>query len=95
MQPLDDRVLVKPDEAAKMSAGGIVLPGSTKDTSPSQEGTVIAVGPGAHLNDSTRGPMEVKPGDRVLFSRYGGPIVEVDGTEHKIMKEKEIFGIFS
>ncbi|HEV58895.1 MAG TPA: co-chaperone GroES [Phycisphaerales bacterium] len=91
LKPLDDRVVVKPNEAEEKTAGGIVLPDAAKEK-PLQ-GKVIAVGPGKLLDSGKRGEMSVKKGDTVVFGKYGGSDIEIDGTEYKILRESEILGI--
>ena len=89
--PLEDRVVVKPQEAEEKTAGGIVLPDSAKEKP--LMGTVIAVGPGKMLDSGNRGAMSVKKNDVVLYGKYGGSDVEVDGVDYKILRESEILGV--
>jgi len=89
--PLEDRIVVKPQEAEAKTAGGIVLPDSAKEKP--LMGKVIAVGPGKMLDSGNRGAMSVKKNDVVLYGKYGGSEVEVDGTEYKILRESEILGV--
>jgi chaperonin GroES len=91
VRPLDDRVLIKPLEAEKKTAGGIVLPDTAKEKP--QKGTVVAVGPGKILEDGSRGEMSVKVGNRVLFAKYSGAEVTIDGVEHQIMHEGDVLAI--
>ena len=92
LQPLADRVLVKrSDEADEKSAGGIIIPDTAKEKP--QRGRVVAVGPGAIKEDGTRTPLEVKKGDRVLFGKYSGTEVKLDGEEYVIMQENDILGV--
>ena len=91
LKPLEDRVVVKPQEAEEKTAGGIVLPDSAKEKP--LMGKVVATGPGKLMDSGKRGEMSVKKGNVVLFGKYGGSDVEVDGTEYKIMRESEILGI--
>jgi chaperonin GroES len=88
---MEDRIVVKPQEAEEMTAGGIVLPDSAKEKP--LIGTVVSVGPGKMLDSGNRGKMSVKKKDVVLYSKYGGTDVEVDGKEYKIFRESEILGI--
>jgi chaperonin GroES len=88
LRPLDDRVVVKPSEAEETTAGGIVLPDSAREKP--QRGTVVAVGPGKLLDSGNRGELSVKVGDVVIYGRYGGSEVEVDGQEMKILRETDI-----
>ncbi|MBL7215394.1 MAG: co-chaperone GroES [Phycisphaerae bacterium] len=91
LNPLEDRVVVKPQEAEAKTAGGIVLPDSAKEKP--LMGKVISVGPGKMLDSGNRGAMSVKKNDVVLYGKYGGSDVEVDGVEYKILRESEILGI--
>lgn len=91
IKPLDDRVLVKRLEAEERTAGGIVLPDTAQEKP--QRGRVIAVGPGARREDGQRNPMSVKEGQVVLFGRYAGTEIKIDGEEHTIMRESELLGV--
>ncbi len=91
LKPLEDRVVVKPQEAEAVTAGGIVLPESAKEKP--LMGDVVAVGDGKLLDSGARGEMSVKKGDVVLYGKYGGSEVEVDGVEYKILRESELLGI--
>lgn len=88
LRPLDDRVVVQPNEAEETTAGGIVLPDSAKEKP--QRGTVVAVGPGRLLDSGNRGEMSITDGDTVIYGRYGGSDIEVDGKEMKILRESDI-----
>ena len=88
VRPLDDRVLVRPTESEDKTAGGIVLPDSAKEKP--QQGTVVAVGPGTLLDSGERGKLSVKKGDKVLYGKYAGTEVTVDGKEMMIMKESDL-----
>jgi chaperonin GroES len=88
LRPLDDRVVVQPLEAEEMTAGGIVLPDAAKEKP--QRGKVLAAGPGKLLDSGNRGELSVKIGDEVIFGKYGGSEVEVDGEELKILRESDI-----
>ncbi len=90
LQPLADRVLIRPLQAEEVRASGIVIPDTAKEKS--QEGEVLAVGPGK-LEDGVRRAMDVKVGDTVLFSKYGGDEITVDGEELKILGEGDILAI--
>ena len=92
-RPLHDRVLVQPMDGEEKTAGGIIIPDTAKEK-PS-EGKVIAVGPGAKTEDGKILPMEVKVGDLVLFGKWSGTEVKIDGVEYSIMKESDIMGIMS
>lgn len=88
LNPLDDRVVVKPSPAEETTAGGIVLPDAAREKQ--QRGEVIAVGPGKLLDSGERSPLSVDVGDLVLFGKYGGTEIEVDGDEVKILRESDI-----
>jgi len=91
LKPLDDRIVVKPQEAEERTAGGIVLPDTAKEKP--MTGKVIAVGPGKLLDSGERGKMSVKKNDVVVYGKYSGSEVELDGTEYKILRESEILGV--
>ncbi len=88
IRPLDDRVVVQPAEAEETTAGGIVLPDSAREKP--QRGTIMAVGPGRMLDSGNRGELTVAVGDVVIYGRYGGSEIEVDGQEMKILRESDI-----
>ncbi len=88
IRPLDDRVVVEVSAAEEMTAGGIVLPDNAKEKP--QRGKVIAVGPGKLLESGERGSLSVSIGDEVIFGKYGGTEIEVDGEEVKILRESDI-----
>jgi chaperonin GroES len=88
LNPLDDRVVVEPMDAEEMTAGGIVLPDSAKEKP--QRGKVVAVGPGRLLDSGERCAVSVKVGDHVLFGKYGGTDLEVNGRDIKILRESDI-----
>ncbi len=91
LRPLHDRIIVKRLESETVTKGGIIIPDTAKEK-PIQ-GEVIAVGPGKLLENGERSKMEVKKGDRVLFSRYGGTEVKIDGEEHLILREEDVLAI--
>ena len=91
LRPLGDRVILQRAEAEDMTAGGILLPESAKDKP--KEGKIVAVGDGRILDDGTRQPMNVKVGNRVLFSSYAGTEVKVGGEDYLIMGESDILAI--
>lgn len=91
LKPLADRVVVEVLEEKEKSVGGIVLPDTAKEKP--QEGKVVAVGPGKILDNGEKRPLEVKVGDRVIFSKYAGTEVKVDDKEYLIMKESDILAI--
>src|SRR4051794_23573992 len=88
IRPLDDRVVVEALEAEEKTAGGILLPDTAKQRP--QRGRVLAVGPGKLRESGERSPLAVQKGDEVIFGRYGGSDVEVDGREVKILRESDI-----
>ena len=88
LNPLDDRVVVEPVEAEETTAGGIVLPDAAREKS--QRGKVLAVGPGKLLDSGERSPIGLAEGDHVLFGKYGGTEIEVDGKDVKILRESDI-----
>jgi len=90
-RPLHDRVLVRRIEAEEKTAGGIIIPDSAQEK-PS-EGEIVAVGSGAKAEDGTVTPLDVKAGDRVLFGKWSGTEVKLDGEDLLIMKESDIVGI--
>jgi chaperonin GroES len=91
IRPLNDRILVVRVEEEKKTAGGIIIPDTAKEKP--QEGKVVAAGPGKMDDDGKRIPMELKKGDRVLFSKYAGSEIKIDGVEHIFMREDDILGI--
>lgn len=91
IQPLGDKVVVKPGPEEERTATGIVLPDTAKKKP--QDGEVVAVGTGKLLDNGERAPMQVKVGDTVIYSKYGGTEVEVDGTEYVILDEDSILAI--
>ncbi len=91
IRPLQDRVIVERVDAMEKSAGGIYIPDTAKEKP--QEGKVIAVGKGKRKDDGTLIPLDVKAGDRILFAKYAGNDVTVDGTEYIIMREEDILGV--
>ncbi len=91
IRPLNDRILVKRLEEEEKTAGGIIIPDSAKEKPA--EGEVVAVGPGKMNDAGERAAMDVKVGDRVLFSKYGGTDVKYDGEDYLIMREDDILGV--
>jgi len=92
-RPLHDRVLVRRIEAEEKTAGGIIIPDSAKEK-PS-EGEVVSVGSGARAENGTITPMDLKAGDRILFGKWSGTEVKVDGEDLLIMKESDVLGVIS
>jgi chaperonin GroES len=90
-RPLHDRVLVKRVEEETTTKGGIIIPDTAKEKP--QEGEIVSVGGGAIKDDGSVRPLDVKVGDRVLFAKWGGTEVTIDGAELLIMKESDILGI--
>ena len=88
IRPLDDRVVIEPTEAEEVTAGGIVLPDTAKEKP--QRGTVLAVGPGKLLDNGQRGELSVSVGDEVIYGKYSGSDIKVNGDEVKIMRESDI-----
>lgn len=91
VRPLQDRVLVERVEEEKKTAGGIIIPDS--NTEKPAQGKIISVGPGYLKDDGSFRALEVKPGDTVLFGKYAGTEVKVEGNDLLIMKESDVFGI--
>ena len=90
-RPLHDRVVVKRIEAEEKSAGGIIIPDTAKEKP--QQGEVVAVGPGGRDEAGKLIPIDVKAGDRILFGKWSGTEVKIDGVEYLIMKESDIMGV--
>ena len=88
IRPLDDRVVIQPMEAEQTTAGGIVLPDSAKEKP--QRGKVVAVGPGKLLDNGVRATLSIAVGDEVIFGKYGGSEIEVDGVDYKILRESDV-----
>ena len=93
LTPLHDRILVKRIEEAETTRGGIIIPDSAKDKP--QEGEVIAVGKGKSNEEGKVRPLDVKEGDRILFGKYSGTEIKIDGDEFIIMREEEVLGILT
>jgi chaperonin GroES len=90
LQPLEDRVVVKPSEEEETTASGIVIPDTAKERP--QEGEVIAVGPG-RFEEGNRIPMDVKVGDKVIYSKYGGTEVKIEGDEYLILSARDVLAV--
>ena len=88
LRPLDDRVAIEPLDAETTTAGGIVLPDAAQEKP--QRGRVVAAGPGTLLDNGERGELSVAVGDEVIFGKYGGSDIEIDGRDVKILRESEI-----
>ena len=91
VKPLGDRVLVQPVEEQEVKKGGIIIPDTAKEKP--QEGKVVAVGTGKRDDNGKLIPFEVKKGDRVLISKYGGTEIKIDGKDYLIMREDDILGV--
>ena len=92
IRPLHDRLIVKRlDEQEQRSAGGIIIPDTAKEKP--QEGKVVAVGKGKKNDDGSVSPMDVKVGDKILFGKYAGSDVKIEGEEHLILREEDVLGI--
>jgi chaperonin GroES len=91
IQPLNDRVLVLRIDEEEKTSGGIIIPDTAREKP--QEGKIVAVGPGKLDENGKRIPLEVKKGGRVLFGKYAGTEIKIDGVEHIIMREDDILGI--
>jgi chaperonin GroES len=91
IRPLNDRVLVIREEEEQKTIGGIIIPDTAKEKP--QRGRVIAAGPGKMGEDGKRVPLEIKTGDRILFSKYAGTEIKIDGVEHVLMREDDILSI--
>jgi chaperonin GroES len=90
VRPLHDRVIVRRVEEETKTKGGIIIPDTAKEKP--QEGEIVAVGPGRH-DDGKVIPLDVKKGDRILFGKYSGTEIKLDGEEHLIMREEDILGV--
>lgn len=91
LRPLQDRILVRRVEEAQETKGGIIIPDSAKEKPA--EGEVVAVGNGKLSDDGKRIPLEIKKGDRILFSKYGGTEVQIEDEEYLIMREDDVLGV--
>ncbi len=91
LRPLHDRVLVKPLEVEEKTTGGIIIPDTAKEKP--MEGKVVAAGPGSRSEDGKLHPLDVKKGDRILFGKWSGTEVKLDGDDLLIMKESDIMGV--
>ena len=90
-RPLHDRVLVRCVEAEEKTAGGIIIPDTAKEKP--QEGEIVSVGTGSKAEDGKVTPLDVKAGDRILFGKYSGTEVKIEGEEHLILREDDILGV--
>lgn len=92
-RPIGDRVLVLPGKEAEVKKGGIIIPDTAKEKP--QEGKIVALGTGKTDDSGKKVPFEVKTGDRVVFSKYGGTEIKLDGEEHVILREEDILGVLN
>ena len=90
LQPLEDRIVVKPSEGEEMTASGLVIPDTAKEKP--QEGEVLAVGPG-RFEDGNRVPLDVKVGDKVIYSKYGGTEVKYGGEEYLVLSARDLLAV--
>ena len=93
IQPLGDRILVKPLEAKEVKKGGIIIPDTAKEKP--QEGKVVAAGKGKITEDGKVLPMELKSGDRILYGKYSGSEIKIDNEDHLIMHQEDVLGILN
>jgi len=91
VKPLHDRILVRRIEEEEKTKGGIIIPDSAKEKP--QEGKVVAVGEGKMLDNGTKVPLTVKVGDKILFGKYSGTEIKIEGEEHLILREDDVLGI--
>ena len=91
IRPLEDRILVRPEEGQETTVSGIVIPDTAKEKP--QEGTILAIGPGKRSETGDLIPMDVKEGDRVMYSKYGGTEIKVDGEELLILSSRDVLAI--
>ena len=91
VRPLHDRIIIQRLEEGEQKVGGIIIPDSAKEKP--QQGKVIAAGTGKVKDDGTRQPLDVKAGDRILFGKYSGQEIKLDGEDYLIMKEDEVLGV--
>ena len=92
LQPLEDRIVVKPSEGEEMTASGLVIPDTAKEKP--QEGEVLAVGPG-RFEDGNRVPLDVKVGDVVIYSKYGGTEVKYNGEEYLVLSARDVLAVIN
>ena len=91
IKPLDDRVVIKREDEDKKTKGGIIIPDTAKEKP--QRGKIVAVGPGKRDKDGKRIPPDVKKGDLVLFGKYAGTEIKIDGIDHVVLNTDDIFGV--
>ncbi len=93
LRPLHDHVVIRRIDQEETARGGIIIPDSAKEKP--QQGEVIAVGDGKRNKDGSRAALDVKPGDRILFGKYSGSDIKIDGEEYLILREEEILGVLT
>ena len=93
LQPLEDRIVVKPSEGEEMTASGLVIPDTAKEKP--QEGEVLAIGPGRIDDHGNRVPLDVAVGDKVIYSKYGGTEVKYEGDEYLILSARDVLAVVS
>jgi chaperonin GroES len=93
LKPLGDRVVVEHVEQSEKTAGGVFLPDTAKEKP--QEGRVLAVGTGRTLDNGTKLPMDVKPGDKIIYSKYSGSEIKLEGKEYLIISEKDVLAVIT
>ncbi len=91
IKPLQDRLVIKRIEEEEKTKGGIIIPDSAKEKP--QEGRVVAIGDGKTLESGQKAPLTVKPGDKILFGKYSGTEIKIDGEEHLIMREDDVLAV--
>jgi chaperonin GroES len=91
IKPLQDRIVIKRIEEEEKTKGGIIIPDSAKEKP--QEGRVVAIGDGKTLETGKKAPLTVKPGDKILFGKYSGTEIKIDGVEHLIMREEDVLAV--
>ena len=91
IKPLQDRIVIKRIEEEEKTKGGIIIPDSAKEKP--QEGRVVAIGDGKTLESGQKAPLTVKPGDKILFGKYSGTEIKIDGEEHLILREEDVLAI--
>ena len=91
LQPLEDRIVVRPDDAETTTSSGLVIPDTAKEKP--QQGEVIAVGPGRFGDDNERVPMDIKVGDKVVYSKYGGTEITIEGEDLLILQARDVLAV--
>ena len=91
LKPLHDRVVIKPHERETVTSGGIIIPDTAKEKP--QQGKVVAIGKGRVRDDGTVQPLDLKEGDKILFGKYSGTEIKIDGNDYLIMREEDVLGV--